>query len=91
MSFNDHDISMPLSDFLTAEVLGLILTIAGLFGGAMFWLGVLHQRLKTLEKNTGTMQEDLKQLTIKFEADLLARRAEEERRKEEKREKKQDV
>jgi hypothetical protein len=77
---------MEITDFATPEIIGLLLAIVVPFGGAMIWLGTLRQRLKTLEANTGKMQDELRQLLIKFEADLLARRVEEERRKEEREE-----
>jgi hypothetical protein len=41
---------MTILDPITPETLGLMLTLAGFFGDAMFWIGLLHSKVNSLQK-----------------------------------------
>jgi hypothetical protein len=65
---------MSILDSLTPEIIGIILAIVVPFGGAMFWLGMLTHKLNSLEDNVKKLQGHVEEISIKFNADLLARR-----------------
>jgi hypothetical protein len=43
-----------------------------LVGGAMFWLGIVHNKLHTLEKDVRELKHDTKKLTIRIESHILS-------------------
>lgn len=77
---------MTILDSLTLEILGLIVTIAGLFGGAMFWLGIVHNKLNSIEKNVNNLMKETRALSIRIESHILSLDAREESEKRNKKE-----
>jgi hypothetical protein len=49
-----------LSNALTPEILTLFLVILVPFGGALFWLGVVHNKLNSLKDDVKDLQKDAK-------------------------------
>jgi outer membrane murein-binding lipoprotein Lpp len=59
--------SAPIS--FTPEV---VLAILVPFGGALFAIGVLHNKLGTLKDDVKTLKEEVKALSIRFEVHKLS-------------------
>jgi len=61
---------LALFDSLTLADIGVLLTMFGLFGGAMFWLGKTHEKLgnhdKKLDKFEKEFKDDVKDLQKDF-------------------------
>jgi hypothetical protein len=58
------------------EIIGAvagIVTVFGLFGTAMYWLGVTRTNVNSLTTDVKELKKDVNNLTIRFNADLLAR------------------
>jgi hypothetical protein len=53
---------MTLLDPITPETLGLILTLAGFFGGAMFWIGILHSKLNSLQTKVNNLMQEIQRI-----------------------------
>lgn len=77
---------MTILDPITTETLGLMLTIAGFFGGALFWIGVVHNKINSIEKNVSSLMEETRNLSIRTESHILSIDALEESKGENKKE-----
>jgi outer membrane murein-binding lipoprotein Lpp len=71
---------MP-ENFFTLTNIGIIVGILAPFGAAVFGLGIQHNKINTLQSEVKELKKRLDDISIKFEADLLARKAQEERRR----------
>jgi hypothetical protein len=57
---------------ITVELLTFLVAILVPFGIAVAWLAVLRTRLNSLDCNVKELQKDFKDISIKFDAHLLA-------------------
>jgi hypothetical protein len=71
---------MPTDNIFTPKIIGLIITILVPVGTALYALGVLQNRIKTLETDVKDLKIRLYDLSLEFKVDLYARRAQEERK-----------
>lgn len=72
---------MPTDNLFTPEIIGVIIGILVPFGTAVFALGVQHNKISTLQSDVKELKTRVYDLSLKFETDLLARKAQEERRR----------
>jgi hypothetical protein len=49
-------------DPITPETLGLMLTLAGFFGGAMFWIGLLHSKVNSLQRRLKNLMQEIQRI-----------------------------
>ena len=56
-----------------AQLLVMLATVFGLFGIAMYWVGVTRTKLNSLTADVKDLKKDVNDVTTRFNADLLAR------------------
>ena len=63
---------MTILDLITTETLALMVTIGGFLGGAMFWIGVVHNKINSIEKSVSCLMEQTRNLSIEIESHILS-------------------
>jgi hypothetical protein len=73
---------MALADFITPEFIALLVAILVPFGIAVYWLAVTMTKLNRLESDVTELRRDVRNLDIRTESHILARRLVDEMSKE---------
>jgi hypothetical protein len=57
---------------ITTDLITFLLVILVPFGSAVAWLTMLHTRLRSIDKDVDKLQDEVRDISIKFGAHLLA-------------------